>query len=266
NGICDLCGEHHEALLLQMRSKNYGVQYDGWIHPFSPYRQAVKDPSAPWLALKGQPGGLSYRDWLGLILEREDKFNKMQPAKVVRIFAKQKNLGLWCFAWDMDNAKARCWYQHRLPLVCVTHQDQFVSVLNSVLNLATESLSLLKTALKSAWFENPKEAKVDFSMVEIAFWQETEASFRSLFNVLVNDPQRSEKNTRNALRQWEAELHTYIVNVFDWDAFSDPDCPDKILLRQLNARQVLINFYRKSKALKDVLALAEEQKDAKHDE
>ncbi|MCV5690115.1 type I-E CRISPR-associated protein Cse1/CasA, partial [Escherichia coli] len=24
NGICDLCGEHHEALLLQMRSKNYG--------------------------------------------------------------------------------------------------------------------------------------------------------------------------------------------------------------------------------------------------
>ncbi len=266
NGICDLCGEHHEALLLQMRSKNYGVQYDGWIHPFSPYRQAVKDPSAPWLALKGQPGGLSYRDWLGLILEREDKFNKMQPAKVVRIFAKQKNLGLWCFAWDMDNAKARCWYQHRLPLVCVTHQDQFVSVLNSVLNLATESLSFLKTALKSAWFENPKEAKVDFSMVEIAFWQETEASFRSLFNVLVNDPQRSEKNTRNALRQWEAELHTYIVNVFDWDAFSDPDCPDKILLRQLNARQVLINFYRKSKALKDVLALAEEQKDAKHDE
>ena len=60
-----------------------------------------------------------------------------------------------------------------------------------------------------------------------------------------------------------AYLH---VNVFDWDALSDPDCPDKILLRQLNARQVLINFYRKSKALKDVLALAEEQKDAKHDE
>ncbi|STM07796.1 putative CRISPR-associated protein [Escherichia coli] len=125
---------------------------------------------------------------------------------------------------------------------------------------------ITQNRLKSAWFENPKEAKVDFSMVEIAFWQETEASFRSLFNVLVNDPQRSEKNTRNALRQWEAELHTYIVNVFDWDAFSDPDCPDKILLRQLNARQVLINFYRKSKALKDVLALAEEQKDAKHDE
>lgn len=53
-GICDLCGEHHESLLLQMRSKNYGVQYDSWLHPFSPYRQALKDPSAPWLALKGQ--------------------------------------------------------------------------------------------------------------------------------------------------------------------------------------------------------------------
>jgi CRISPR system Cascade subunit CasA len=74
-GICDLCGEEHESLLRQMRVKNYGVQYDGWRHPFSPYRQALKDSSSPWLALKGQPGGISYKDWLGLILEREDKFN-----------------------------------------------------------------------------------------------------------------------------------------------------------------------------------------------
>jgi CRISPR system Cascade subunit CasA len=35
-GICDLCGEKHESLLRQMRGKNYGVQYDGWRHPFSP--------------------------------------------------------------------------------------------------------------------------------------------------------------------------------------------------------------------------------------
>ncbi len=265
-GKCDLCGELNDSLLSQMRTKNYGVQYEGWRHPFSPYRQALKDASAPWLALKGQPGGLSYKDWLGLIMEREDKFNKMQPAKVVQAAGRRKNLGLWCFAWDMDNAKARCWYQHRIPLFNLPRSTQFIDTVSLMVLLASEALSLLRNALKSARFEAPKEAKVDFSMVDIAFWQETEPSFRTLLNILANDPQRKEVFTRKALRQWERELHSYLFRVFDREELTDPDCPDSILLRQMNARRGLENSYRKNKALKDVLALAEEQKEAKHAE
>ncbi|EFR3174121.1 type I-E CRISPR-associated protein Cse1/CasA [Salmonella enterica] len=256
-GICDLCGEHHESLLLQMRSKNYGVQYDGWLHPFSPYRQALKDPSAPWLALKGQPGGLSYKDWLGLMLNREDKFNKMQPAKVVRAAGQRNNMSLWCFAFDMDNAKARCWYQHRIPLISVSHEEQFLAVLNIVLVLASESLSLLRNALKSAKFDCPKEAKMDFSMVDIAFWQETKPAFRALQEALAVDPLRQDTQTRHAVSQWEAELAHYLFHVFDRDALTNPDCPDDILQRQLTARQDLASSYRKHKARKDVLALVE---------
>ncbi|WP_435321305.1 type I-E CRISPR-associated protein Cse1/CasA, partial [Klebsiella pneumoniae] len=116
------------------------------------------DPSAPWLALKGQPGGLNYKDWLGLLMKREDKFNRMQPAKVVLAAGRRKKLGLWCFAWDMDNAKARCWYQHRIPLIRVAHEEQFIAVLNNVLVFASEALSLLRYAFKSAKFDTPKEA------------------------------------------------------------------------------------------------------------
>lgn len=256
-GNCDLCGEHHESLLQQMRSKNYGIQYDSWIHPFSPYRQALKDPTAPWLALKGQPGGLSYRDWLGLTLNRADKFNRMQPAKVVHIASTMRNMGLWCFAWDMDNAKARCWYQNRIPLISVSHEEQFLDVLNNVLVLASEALSLLRNALKSARFANPKEAKVDFSMVDIAFWQETEPAFLKMLTALMRDPLRREASSLSALRQWERELHLYLFHIFDRDALTDPDCPDDILLRQLEARQDLESSYRKHKARKDVLALVE---------
>lgn len=256
-GRCDLCGENHESLLLQMRSKNYGVQYDGWLHPFSPYRQAAKDPSAPWLALKGQPGGLSYKDWLGLMLEREDKFNKMQPAKVVSAAGRRKNLSLWCFAWDMDNAKARCWYQHRIPLISVSHPELFRDALNKVLVLASEALSLLRNGLKNAKFDKPKEAKFDFSMVDIAFWQETEPAYRALINALAEDPQRNDALTHAAVRQWERDLHLYLFHVFDRDALTDPDSPEEILLRQLTARQDLESSYRKNKARKDVLALVE---------
>ncbi|MDI5035933.1 hypothetical protein MJM43_29665, partial [Salmonella enterica subsp. enterica serovar Montevideo] len=46
----------------------------------------------------------------------------------------------------------------------------------------SEALSLLRNALKSAKFDCPKEAKMDFSMVDIAFWQETEPAFRGVYS------------------------------------------------------------------------------------
>jgi CRISPR system Cascade subunit CasA len=266
-GICDLCGEHHDGLLRQMRSKNYGVQYDSWLHPFSPYRQALKDPSSPWLALKGQPGGLSYKDWLGIIFDGEDKYNRTLPAKVVRAAAERQRIvpsGLWCFAYDMDNAKARCWYQHRIPLVETPRPDMLQAVMQQVVLLASDSLGLLRNALKNAWFENPKEATVDFGMVSTAFWQETESDFRAVLEILARDPQRENAASCQALRQWETQLHTYLLNVFDRDAFTDLDCPSDILTRQIAARRMLDGMYRKQKTRKNVLMLAGEQKEKQH--
>jgi len=262
-GECDLCGKHHNALLLQMRNKNYGVQYDSWLHPFSPYRQSLKDPSAPLLALKGQPGGLSYKDWIGLIFQREDKFNKMQPAQVVRLASQQANMGLWCFAFDMDNAKARGWYQHRIPLVNVTRPELFGDVVYEVVSLASEALSLLKNALKSAWFAHPKEAKADLGMVESVFWQETQPAFEKLQNILASDPQRKDMATLRALGYWELALHHYLFHVFDREVLTDPESPGDILLRQLRARQELEQSYRKNKTRSGVLALAEDLKETK---
>lgn len=263
-GLCDLCGEQHENLLLEMRVKNYGVQYDAWRHPLSPYRQALKDPGGPYLALKGQPGGLNYQDWLGLTLESTDKFNKMVPAKVVSALNGRRRLpdtGLWCFAWDMDNAKARCWYQHRIPLIISPNAEQFRDVTQCVVELAANALQILKNQLKSAWFETPKEAKVDFSVMTIAWWQETEPAFRRLLNALIPDPEREQPATRQAIRAWETALHSHLLGVFEREALADPDCPDDILLRQIKAGRSLDADYRKLKLRKEVLVLAEEQKE-----
>ncbi len=266
-GQCDLCGEPHPRLLSDMRSKNYGVQYDGWLHPFSPYRQALKDSAAPWLALKGQPGGLSYKDWLGLMLEADDRFNKILPATVVRQLYRDSvevPVGLWCFAWDMDNAKARCWYQHRIPLARVAHDEAFTDVLKLILPLASEALSILRSAFKSAWFEYPKEAKADFSMLDIAFWQETERDFRTLLEALIAEPRTTSADTRRALRDWERALHRYLLHAFDRDVLTNVDCPADILLRQINARRMLEGTYIKSKTRNALLALALEKKETTH--
>lgn len=264
-GICDLCGEHHEALLLEMRNKNYGVQYDSWLHPLSPYRQVLKDPTAPFLALKGQPGGLSYKDWLGLTLKSEDAFNRTVPARVVHAMAGRSRrglpaTGLWCFAWDMDNAKARCWYQHRIPLINSHDPEQLSAVIQRVLALASGALQVLRKQLKSAWFEAPEEARVDFSITDIAFWQETEPAFRILLEALIPDPGRKESVTRQAIRQWEKSLSAYLLTLFEREVLTDSDSPDDILVRRLKACRRLEEDYRKLKARRELLALAEEQK------
>lgn len=255
-GVCDLCGESHDALLLEMRNKNYGVQYDGWIHPLSPYRQALKDSAAPLLALKGQPGGLIYRDWLGLALESEDKFNRTQPARVVRAIAGRRQLpetGLWCFAWDMDNAKARCWYQHRIPLVRTTNPEKLNALLAIVLQLASGTLAILKSRLK--------DAKEDISTLDIAYWQETEPFFSVLLHELERDPERRDASTRHALRAWEGKLYRYLFTVFDREAFAEQDGDEDSLHRRLRARRRLDEDYLKQKQRKDLLALAQEREE-----
>lgn len=262
-GRCDICGERHHGLFRQIRTKNYGVQYDSWLHPFSPYRQALKDPSAPWLSLKGQPGGLSYKDWMGLLWEGEDKYNKTQPAKIVRAaIGRIARSELWCFGYDMDNAKARCWYQHRVPVLNTDNPEKLTGRLAVVLPVASDALFLLKKALKSAMFANPTEARVDFSMTEIAFWQETEPAFRQLVAVLADDPACDQPDTRTSLLQWEKGLQHYITGVFDRQMLSDANCPDDILVRCLNARQELNRDYRKLKTRKELLLSAGEEKES----
>ncbi|MCC4106763.1 type I-E CRISPR-associated protein Cse1/CasA [Serratia ureilytica] len=265
-GNCDLCGELHSVLLTQIRNKNYGVQYEGWLHPLSPYRQAIK-AGAPLLSLKGQPGGLAYKDWLGLALGTEDKFNRTLPAEVVRE-QRYRRLGpaeplyLWCFGFDMDNAKARCWYEHHLPNLAIGNAAilDFTATIALAIALATGSLSLLKTALKEAWFAAPKEAKGDFSALDIAYWQETETDFRTLLSCLTQALPDESAAARAALRQWEAALHQYLFATFDRLALNNPD-DNQALLRVLSARRLLDRNYTRQKVLKDLQTLMDESKE-----
>lgn len=267
-GHCDLCGVEHDACLRQMRSKNYGVQYDGWVHPFSPYRQSVKDASAPWLALKGQPGGLSYKDWLGLSLETDDKFNLTRPAAVVRAMAERRRMpdtGLWCFAFDMDNAKARCWYQHRLPLITTDDPERLKALLKAAVELSATALALLKKYLKAALYATPGEVGGDFSIRDIAWWQETEAEFRALMRQLADDPARQRPETCQQMVRWRQYLLRILFATFDRAVLADPDGDSEILRRQLAARGALEKEFLKQKIYREFGELAAQPQEEGND-
>lgn len=265
SGECDLCGEHHDELLSQIRSKNYGVQYEGWVHPFSPYRQGVKDVSALLLSLKGQPGGLAWKDWLGLVVESEDKLNRTLPATVVRRNPLPSETQLWCAGFDMDNAKSRCWYEHRLAITTLPRAGaaELKELLQGCIELAVSVLPLLRQALKEAWFESPKEAKGDFSMIDIAFWQQTENDFLTLWQTLNHYPSATFPEARRALSIWQTALRDYLFHTFDERAFTNPDEVSD-LSRILRARQGLTKNLLKQKTWKALLELTRERKEAQH--
>lgn len=264
-GSCDLCGEHHDALLNQIRSKNYGVQYDTWLHPLSPYRQALKDVNAPLIPLKGQPGGLAYKDWLGLITESAEKLNRTLPAQIVRMNARRKLTHLWCFGYDMDNAKARCWYEHRLAISALPESegDELKDLLQLAIELAVNSLPLLRQALKDAWFASPKEAKGDFSAIDVAFWQQTEADFIQLWKTLNLYPSATLREARTALQKWKTAMRDALFLAFDQRAFTNPEEVSD-LARILCARQSLHKNFIKQKSLKALSEIAREREEKQH--
>lgn len=91
-----------------------------WQHPLTPYRIPLKE-GGEFYSVKPQPGGLIWRDWLGLIETGKSENNTELPALVVKLFnassLKQAKVGLWGFGYDFDNMKARCWYEHHFPLL-----------------------------------------------------------------------------------------------------------------------------------------------------
>ncbi len=72
-------------------------------------------------AIHPQPGGIGYRHWLGLIENSAEGNTARKPAKVVEQFRSlvREDGRLWAFGYDMDNMKARCWYDATMPILMV---------------------------------------------------------------------------------------------------------------------------------------------------
>lgn len=192
-GICDLCGTHDERCLTQYVTRNYGLNYKGpWRHPLSPYYK-VKDE---WLPVHPQPGGLGYRHWLGLTLGVDSATRRINAAPVVahfladqerRLVAADLPLRLWCFGHDMDNMKARCWYEATMPLytlaACTSEQSaELRENVRDWISAADSVAEHLRNAVKNAFHADAgKDRKsIDLSHVDAAFWSATERRFHHL--------------------------------------------------------------------------------------
>lgn len=222
-GDCDLCDAVNVELVEEYRTRNYGVNYVGnWVHPLTPYRFDSKKEKPP-LSLKGQQGGLGYRHWLALTLADDE--NGDAAAKIVRRYSEQRapelrmqrTARLWCFGFDMDNMKARCWYDHTFPLFILDPKQRrkLLQCADELITVANDVSSILRKQVKAAWFRRPEDAKGDVSTISQDFWQRSEPVFYTLLEQLSKVPGEQELPPPELYSQWEKKLVSLSLEIFD---------------------------------------------------
>ena len=220
-GECDLCGESSEQLLKHYATKNYGVNYNGsWEHPLSPHR--IDKKSGELIPLHPQQGGFSYRHWLAW----SNGNDLVRAALVVREFtnlsrrAEGSQLRMAAFGYDMDNMKARCWYESTVPLYTIdeAHREKFAHLVDALTKSAEEVAGFVRSCVKEAWFKRPGDAKGDTSFLNDAFFNHTEGDFYAAVKALIDAIEAGEDGN-DQLLHWHGVLRSAAIELFDhWAA------------------------------------------------
>ena len=180
-GPCGLCAEIGRPLVRRYLTRNLGTNYSGpWVHPLSPHG---KDKEGNPLPIHGQPAGLGYRQWLGLV--QSDGAGGVTPAQVVGRLLTQRDrqvraeLRLWAFGYDMDNMKARAWLDGTMPLILVKpeHREDYERETARLILGARLAEWALVFAVKQALTGGKRDLRGDPGDVGLRFWQETGGPF-----------------------------------------------------------------------------------------
>jgi CRISPR system Cascade subunit CasA len=260
-GECDICGLASDRLVTRYVTQNYGVNYTGpWKHPLSPHNLDKTDNTP--LPQHPQPGGMSYRHWLRFV-DREDL---RESAKVISAF-KQRNpegilqLRLWAFGYDMDNMKARCWYETVYPLFLLNRniRELFIERTQSMVSAAVEVSGYVRGSIKDAWFKRLGDAKGDTSFLVESFFHNTETDFFDMLKKSRNDLETGD-NGIAVLNVWHGTLKKVAIELFDyWAARGDVSVvnPRRIAI----AHSKLINLLN-AKKMKKLLLLPDKKEKA----
>lgn len=248
-GRCDLCGAEADRLVRRYASRPRGANYTTWLHPLSPYYRP-KANATEWLPQHPQPGGIGYRHWPELLYG--DDASTVRPATVIvealngrlgeanpAVWDTALPLSLWANGYDMDNMKARCWYEARMPVLAPGDPESRQVLRNlgaQFVEAAGLARSYLGSAIRAAWFARPADAKGDFGFLDRAFWDATEQPFFDLLHRLSGLPLHqgaSDADRLDARERWLRELRKTALRLFDLWADSggfDARKPERLAL------------------------------------
>jgi CRISPR system Cascade subunit CasA len=260
SGFCGVCGDSSDSLVNSYKEIPGGASYNGWFHPLSPHYEQTSKGETSILPVHAQPGGMTYRHWLGFVIQ--DGNEKKMTARIIHEFYDRWKSGwqfrIWAFGYDMDNMKARCWYESTMPIICVdtSIRLKYEEHVAGMVRAASEIASNTRSALKKAWFRRPSDAKGDTTFIDNSYWQNTEMDF---YKVLNNMKLSLEAGTESSVvcNQWLTVLCNQSLNLFDcyaWEGAIEDADPKRIVIARKELSQ-----YNRSKKIMGLLGIPSDQ-------
>jgi CRISPR system Cascade subunit CasA len=215
---CDLTGAIDNVLITGWRQKPWGTNYADWgkVHPNAPcYR--VK-PNAELLYVHPQPGGIGYRNFLGLLFEDTDALSQVAPGiaqfrrLMVDVQTPPLTWRLLAAGYDMDNMKARGFVESELPVVQSADPDARArqdAQLRRMVLAAGMVAGLLLRCVRTALFGDgtvPADA-ASLAALRERFWDSTSGPF---FDLMQNAD-----TTETTSTAWLAALNRHARALFD---------------------------------------------------
>ncbi len=190
NKNCDLCGESSELLVSEFLSLPRGINYKGyWQHPLSPmYSKEEKNGVLTWLPVH-QHERIAYKHWLGIVPNSEER--QKRPALVIIETLSRMNteFRIKSFGYDMDQMKARCWYEGTMPVLIAAEKirEMYDWCIKNMINSTDLGSTYLVGAITNAFKLGPKDiSRIEerLSYIKTYFWEETEPEFYSTLTQL----------------------------------------------------------------------------------
>lgn len=247
---CAVTGEGDIAFATTWRQRPRGANYAQWglRHPLTPHYQPKA--GGEYLPLHPQPGGVGYRHWLGLVLDRQGGAGR--PAKAVADWKERRrrdvgagpNSRLLVAGFDMDNMKARSFIESEMPLPGGSPDEdaRLARLAEDLVQAADRVAASLRQAVRHALFTPGASVKLDselLSAVREKLWERTEANFFAALtatlassNILAgNEPERA---------SWMAGLRRTAIRIFDEAAPLSPSAAPSTAARLAAARRGLL--------------------------
>lgn len=262
-GTCDICGKNNTRLFRTYETKPHGISYaeSGILHPLSPYYSTTDGLLLP---AHPQSGGFTYRHW-PLYITSNDPLNP-RPITLQVLDGhlrdlRQMSVGLGArikvFGYDMDNMKARCWYEATMPywLVPEEMREVLAEYSSRLAEAATQVARNTRSAVKEMWFSKGSKIKAEPDFVDKEFWDATESMFyRSVGTLMDVLPEGGQE----VLERWLVTIGRVSLEVFDGYADQVPldigGQKDEVP-RPIKARNFLIRNNASKKMRETILGL-----------
>jgi CRISPR system Cascade subunit CasA len=260
--VCDVSNRTSDRSIKNYYTQTYGLNYGegGWVHPLSPYYR-MKDRLLP---LHPQPGGILYDNWISITIARGEAG---EGARVVKHFLEWRapdiQTVIHAFGYDMDNMKARCWYESEIPFfhIPAEHLEKFEETISQMLTAAEQVKANLSNAVKNAWFSHGQSVRGDLGYVGSTFLKDTETTFYNYIQTIREAIKVGSTDFVSLKTDWLGHLNSTALRLFD-SITESGSMEFENVQRIVQARQSLF-FFNLGPSIKRALGLPVAEKPAK---